>query len=53
MEILFFYIIFVIVVAVWAGNWGRSGFGYFLLSIILSPILAGIILLISGRRNTE
>lgn len=53
MEIFLFYFLFVVIVSVWAGSWGRSGFGYFLLSVILSPIIAGIILLISGRRNGE
>ena len=49
MEIFIFWFIFAIIVGVWAGNWGRSGFGYFILSVILSPILSAFILLISGK----
>ena len=49
MEIFIFWFIFAIIVGVWAGNWGRSGFGYFMLSIILSPILSAFILLISCK----
>lgn len=51
MEIFIFWFIFAIIVAVWAGNWGRSGFGYFLLSVILSPLLSAIILLVSGKKD--
>lgn len=51
MEIFLFWFILAIFIGVWAGNWGRSGFGYFLLSIILSPLIAGIILLISGTKD--
>ena len=35
------------VVAVIAGNRGRSVFGFFLLSMVLSPVISGIILLAS------
>ena len=51
MEIFIFWFIFAIIVAVWAGNWGRSGFGYFILSVILSPLLSAFILLISGKKD--
>lgn len=34
----------------WATEWGRSGIGYFLLSIFLSPILAAIVLAIAGNK---
>ena len=51
MEIFLFWFIISIIVGVWAGNQGRSGFGYFLLSIILSPIIAGLILLLSGSKD--
>ena len=49
MEIFIFWFVFSLIVASWAINWGRSGFGYFLLSVILSPLLSAFILLISGK----
>lgn len=49
MEIFIFWFIFAVIVAVWAGNWGRSGFGFFILSVILSPILSAFILLLKGK----
>ena len=52
MEILIIWFALTILIGVWANNWGRSGFGFFVLSFILSPLLGAIILLIAGR-NTE
>jgi hypothetical protein len=42
-EIFFFWFIFAIVVGVVASSRGRSGFGWFLLAMVISPLL-GIIL---------
>lgn len=50
---LFFWIFFSVAVTVWASKWGRSGFGYFLLSFILSPLVGGIVLLLRGRNESE
>ena len=49
MEIFIFWFVFSFIVAAWAGNWGRSGFGFFILSVILSPILSAFILLLKGK----
>jgi hypothetical protein len=38
-----------LLVAVWAGNWGRSGGLYFFVSLVCSPLLAAIVLLIEGK----
>lgn len=46
MEILLFWIIFAVVVGIAASNRGRSGFGWFLLSILLSPLLGLILVLV-------
>jgi hypothetical protein len=43
MEYVFFWLVLSIVAGVIASNKGRSGFGYFVLSIFLSPLI-GIIL---------
>lgn len=49
MEIVIGWFILAGVVAIIAANYGRSGAGWFLLALFLSPILAGIILLAIGR----
>jgi hypothetical protein len=42
-----------IIVGVAANTRGRSGFGWFLLSLIISPILAGLLVLALPRRDRE
>lgn len=44
--VLWFFL--AILIGIIANGRGRSGFGYFLLSLILSPLIGGLILLISG-----
>lgn len=46
---IFFWVILSIIVGSLATKYGRSGFGFFLLSLLLSPLIGGIILLIAGR----
>jgi hypothetical protein len=43
MEWFFFWLLFSIVVGIIAANRGRSGFGWFVLSMVISPLL-GVIL---------
>ncbi|MDO9277657.1 MAG: hypothetical protein Q7U05_03720 [Polaromonas sp.] len=45
MELFFFWLIGSIFVWVIASSKGREGFGYFLLSIVLTPILVGILVI--------
>ena len=48
------YFIFCIIVGCAASNRGRSGIGYFFLSLILSPLIAFIIILVLGEnKNTR
>jgi len=42
-EIFFFWLIFAVVVGVVASSRGRSGFGWFLLAMVVSPLLAFIV----------
>lgn len=35
----------------WANSWGRSSGGFFLLSLLLSPLVAAIVLLVKGRNR--
>jgi len=48
------YIIFCFIAGAAASNRGRSGFGYFLLSLIISPIIVFIIIIVLGEnKNTR
>ena len=51
MEFIVLYLIFAAIVGVIAGSWGRSGFGWFLVSVLLSPILGLLFLLIAGKAS--
>src|SRR4051812_32620788 len=46
--IFLFWLIFSIVIGIGAGARGRNGFGWFLLSVVISPLLALIALLLVG-----
>lgn len=48
---LIVYLVLVVVVGVWASRWNRSGLLWGLLALIISPVLAGLILLIVGNNN--
>ena len=50
---LFFWLAFAIVVAVAASNKGREPFGWFFLALLLSPLLAGLFLLVSSDLKKE
>lgn len=43
MEFVFFWIVLSIAVGVIAGSKGRTGFGYFILSLLLSPLIIGLV----------
>lgn len=49
MELVLFWLLFSIIVGVAASSRGRSGFGWFLLSMIISPILSLILVLVLPR----
>lgn len=42
------WLIFAALVGMWASSKGRSGFGYFLLSVVLSPLIGAIAVAIAG-----
>jgi len=52
MEIAILWIFLSIIAAVIAGKKGRSGIGFFLLAILLSPVIGIISALVAGE-NTE
>lgn len=49
MELIGFWFVCAIIVAIIASSRGRSGFGWFLLAMIFSPLLMGILVLCMGR----
>lgn len=46
MEIVLLWVVFAVIVAVAASGRGRSGFGWFLLSAVISPLLSFILLMV-------
>lgn len=52
MEIFIFWLAFSIIPAIIANNKGRSGFGFFLLSVLLSPLI-GIIAALVAKPNIK
>jgi len=53
MEIFFFWFIFALLVGFYANNKGRSGIGFFFLSVLLSPLLGFLIaLVVDEKRDT-
>ena len=53
MGIFGFWIVLSILVGIFAGSKGLSGFGYFVLSLLLSPLIALIILLINQPKTED
>jgi hypothetical protein len=51
--VLLIWIILAIVIGNAASQRGRSGFGWFLVSLLLSPVIAGILLLLFPSRRDE
>lgn len=49
MQTVIFWFLAAVVVGVIAGSKGRSGFGWFVLAVLISPLLAGILVLVLGR----
>lgn len=47
MEIFFFWLLFSIIVGVIASSRGRSGFGWFLLAMLISPVLALLVVVLT------
>jgi len=51
--IVLFWVFFALIVGFGASSWGRSGAGWFLGALFLSPLLVGILLLLSGRASED
>jgi hypothetical protein len=53
MEILILWLFLSIVAGIIAGNKGRSGLGFFLLSVLLSPLIGIIAALVAGENRAK
>jgi hypothetical protein len=53
MEFAIFWVGFAIIVGIFASRRGRSGFGWFLLSALISPLLAGLLVLVLANLKDE
>jgi zinc-ribbon domain len=51
LTVLFFWFAFTLIVAIAAHKRNRSGFGWFLLSAVVSPLVAGLALVAVGRHD--
>ena len=52
MDILIFLVIFSALIGYWANNWGRNGWLWFVIAVLISPLITSIILLFMGRDGT-
>ena len=52
MDIIILALIFSALVGYWANNWGRNGWLWFFVALLISPLISAIILLIIGRDGT-
>ena len=53
MEIALFWVVFAVVVGVIASSRGRSGLGWFLISVFVSPLLGVILVLALGTPKSD
>ncbi|NYT25399.1 zinc ribbon domain-containing protein [Alcaligenaceae bacterium] len=51
MEIFAFWALLALLVGVLASSFGRNGFGWFLIALVLSPLIGGVALLIAGKKD--
>ena len=50
MELMLFgWLLFGFLIGAWASAWGRSFAGWMAMALLLSPLIAGVVLLICGR----
>jgi len=49
MDILILLIVFSALVGYWANNWGRNGWLWFFIALLVSPLITAVILLFMGR----
>jgi len=50
-SIWFWYLIFVVLIGIWANNKNRNGLGWSFIAILISPLIAGFILLFLEKKE--
>lgn len=53
MEMVFFWFVFMVLIGWWANEWKRSVVGFMVLAFFLSPLVAGIVLMVRGKNTDE
>lgn len=53
LTLLIVWVLLACLVGWWAGEWGLSVGGYFTLALLLSPLIAGVVILISGNKTAR
>ena len=49
MDIIIFLVIFSALIGYWANNYGRNGWLWFFIALLISPLITAIVLLFMGR----
>ena len=52
MDIILIAVIFSALIGYWANNWGRNGWLWFFIAVLVSPLITAVILLFMGRDGT-
>ena len=52
MDIILIAVVFSALVGYWANNWGRNGWLWFFIALLISPLITAIVLLFMGRDGT-
>jgi hypothetical protein len=53
MEVFLGWLVLSIAIGVWASKKGRSGFGWFVFSVLLSPLIGGVCVAIASDETAE
>ncbi|WP_051623346.1 hypothetical protein [Bordetella hinzii] len=53
LAIIFFWLLFAVIVGMMASSRGRSGFGWFILACLISPLVAGVFVLLVTNKAAE
>lgn len=53
LAIIFFWLLFAVIIGMMASGRGRSGFGWFILACLISPLVAGVFVLLVTNKAAE
>ena len=52
MDIILIAVVLSALVGYWANNWGRNGWLWFVVALLISPLITAIVLMVMGRDGT-